>query len=332
MSTPTPGPTNGAAAAAVATRALTKRFPGPGGGILAVDGIDLSVPAGSIYGLLGPNGAGKTTTLRLVTGLARPTAGSVEIDGRPVRADDPVSRAGIGVLDQSPRFYGWMRGRELVEFAGRLGGLTPTDARHRADIVLERVGLADAATRRIGGYSGGMRQRLGIAAALVAEPSLLVLDEPVSSLDPEGRRDLLALIADLRGSATVLFSTHVLDDVERICDRVGILAGGRLVEDAPLAELLGRFAADRYRLEPAPGQEATVAALADVLEAAPWCVLVERGPALVVAVGGDDVGRLLPAVVAAGVRLDRFERARPTLEDVFLQLVGSHDGNGEAAS
>jgi ABC-2 type transport system ATP-binding protein len=313
-------------AAGVACHGLTKRFAGPGGGVLALDALDLDVPAGAIFGLLGPNGAGKTTTLRLITGLARPTAGSVAIDGRTIDADDPWARREIGVLDQAPRFYGWMRGRELVEFAGRLAGLSPSVARGRAADALERVGLADAGRRRVGGYSGGMRQRLGIAAALVAEPRLLVLDEPVSSLDPEGRRDLLGLIAELRGTATVLFSTHVLDDVERICDRVGILAGGRLVEEAPLAELLSRFSADRFRLEPAAGQDAAVEALATTLAAVPWCTALERdGSALVVGIAEDAVARLLPQVVAAGVRLERFERVQPTLEDVFLQLVGRGD-------
>ena len=314
-------------ATSVSCRGLSKRFGGSGGGILAVDHLDLEVPAGSIFGLLGPNGAGKTTTLRLVTGLARPTAGTVEIGGRAVTPDDPVTRRDIGALDQAPRFYGWMQGRELVDFAGRLAGLSPADAARRTGIVLERVGLADAAARRIGSYSGGMRQRLGIAAALVGEPSLLVLDEPVSALDPEGRRDLLELIADLRGTATVLFSTHVLDDVERICDRVGILDRGRLAAEAPLAELLSRYAADRFRLEPAAGQQAAVAALAAALGSASWCRQVTReGDILTVEIAEDAVGRLLPAVVDAGVRLERYERAQPTLEDVFLRLVGRREG------
>jgi ABC-2 type transport system ATP-binding protein len=311
------------AAAAVTCRGLTKRFPGSGGGVVAVDALDLTVPAGSIVGLLGPNGAGKTTTLRLITGLARATSGTVEIDGRALRPDDLSGRREIGVLDQAPRFYGWMRGRELVAFAASLAGLSASDARRRTASVLERVGLADAGERRISGYSGGMRQRLGIAAALVAEPRLLVLDEPVSSLDPEGRRDLLALIAELRGSATVLFSTHVLDDVERICDRVGILAEGRLVEDAPLSELLSRYAADRFRVEATDGQGAAVDTLASRLAAAPWCTSLERtGTTLVVGVAAQAVDRLLPEVVAAGLRVERFERVRPTLEDVFLELVG----------
>jgi ABC-2 type transport system ATP-binding protein len=311
--------------AVVAARGLTKRFRGPGGGILAVDRLDLDIPAGSVFGLLGPNGAGKTTTLRMLIGLARPTAGSATIDGVEVRPDDPTIRRSIGVLDQSPRFYGWMRGRELVDLAGRLAGLDGQALRDRTASALEQTGLTDAGRRRIGGYSGGMRQRLGIAAALVAQPALLILDEPVSSLDPEGRRDLLSLIADLRGSATVIFSTHVLDDVERICDRVGILAAGRLVEESPLDALLARYAAASFRLEPLPGQTDQLAALRSALEAAPWCAgVADRGGAFVVAVTDEATaaGAILALVVASDIRLIRFEQVRPTLEDVFLQLVG----------
>ena len=311
----------------VVCRGLTKRFRATGGaaGVLAVDGLDLDVPAGSVFGLLGPNGAGKTTTLRLITSLARPTAGSIAIDGVPVAPDAAGTRGSIGVLDQDPRYYGWMSGRELVEFAGRLQGLDVAAARARAAETLALVGLADAARRRVSSYSGGMRQRLGIAQALISRPRLLILDEPVSSLDPEGRRDLLALIADLRASATVIFSTHVLADVERICDRVGIMAAGRLVTEGPLDELLERYARPLYRIEPDPGQEAATAALAASLRAVPWIDgVTEDGGRLVVSVT-DEVAAsegLLPLVVAAGVRLAAFERVRPSLEDVFLRLVG----------
>jgi len=314
--------------AAVAARGLTKRFGGPGGGVLAVDRLDLDIPAGSVFGLLGPNGAGKTTTLRLLIGLARPTAGGATIDGVPVRPDDPAIRRSVGVLDQAPRFYGWMRGRELVEMAGRLAGLDPSAARTRAGAALDRAGLTGAGGRRIGGYSGGMRQRLGIAAALVAEPSLLILDEPVSSLDPAGRRDLLTLIADLRGVATVVFSTHVLDDVERICDRVAILDHGRLITEAALDDLLATYAVASYRLEPWPGQADAIAALRTALAAAPWCAgVTDTETGLVVTVRDEAAAAagLLPMVVAAGVHLVRFEQVRPTLEDVFLQLVGAAD-------
>ena len=197
--------------AAVVCRGLTKRFPGPDGGVLAVDRLDLQIPAGSVFGLLGPNGAGKTTTLRMVTGLARPTAGHAEIAGHTVRPDDPTLRASLGVLDQAPRFYGWMTGAELVGLAGRLAGMDGTSLRARVGAVLAQVGLADAGGRRIGGYSGGMRQRLGIAAALVAEPAVLILDEPVSSLDPKGRRDL----ADAHRRARARCHGRVLDPCPR---------------------------------------------------------------------------------------------------------------------
>jgi ABC-2 type transport system ATP-binding protein len=317
-----PIPGTPTAPAAVVTHGLSKRF---ANGVLAVDALDLDVPAGSVFGLLGPNGAGKTTTLRLITGLARPTAGSVAIDGVPLAPEDPGSRGGVGVLDQDPRYYGWMSGRELVEFAGRLQGLRAAAARERATETLAVVGLADAARRRVAGYSGGMRQRLGIAQALVSRPRLLILDEPVSSLDPEGRRDLLALIADLRASATVIFSTHVLADVERICDRVGIMAAGRLVTEGPLEELLARYAQPLYRLEPEPGQDVAVAMLAGSLRGMAWVDSVTDDAGRLIVSVTDEVAAsagLLPLVVAAGVRLSAFERVRPSLEDVFLRLVG----------
>ncbi|HXX60716.1 MAG TPA: ABC transporter ATP-binding protein [Candidatus Sulfotelmatobacter sp.] len=307
--------------AAVEARGLTKRF----GRILALDRLDLSVPPGSIFGLLGPNGAGKTTAIRILTGLARPTDGSASVGGVAVGLDRPELRRGIGYLDQDPRFYGWMRGRELLELVGRLHGLDGVHLRTRVDEMLEQTGLSEAAGRRIGGYSGGMRQRLGIAQAMLHRPRVLILDEPVSSLDPEGRRDLLGLIGSLRGDATVLISTHVLSDVERICDRVAILHRGRLVTEGPLQELLAAHARPIFRLVPASGQEQRVAALVDALRAAPWSTDVScTGGAIRVTVSDPSTGAvaILPLVVAAGVTLDAFERARPTLEDVFLELVG----------
>jgi ABC-2 type transport system ATP-binding protein len=324
------------APAAVTCRGLTKRF-GGASGVLAVDGLDLDVPAGSVFGLLGPNGAGKTTTLRLITGLARPTGGTVAIDGVPVagEADRGLGmRRAIGVLDQDPRYYGWMSGRELVELAAKLQGLSPAEATGRATETLEMVGLGEAQKRRISGYSGGMRQRLGIAQALVSRPRLLILDEPVSSLDPEGRRDLLVLIEQLGTSATVIFSTHVLTDIERICDRVGIIDHGRLVTEGPLDELLARFAMPLYRLEPEPDQAAGIDTLTARLRETPWIDDVRVDPARIIVSVSDEGAAsagLLPLVVAAGVRLAAFERVRPTLEDVFLRLVGRETGDEAAA-
>ena len=306
---------------AIEASGLTKQF----GAILALDRLDLVVPRGSIFGLLGPNGAGKTTTIRILTGLARPTAGSASVAGVEVGLDEPELRRRLGYLDQDPRFYSWMKGRELLELVGRLHGFSGSELRSRVAEMLARTGLTAAAERRIGGYSGGMRQRLGIAQALLHRPQLLFLDEPVSSLDPEGRRDLLELIAGLRGEATVVFSTHVLSDVERICDRVAILDRGRRVTEGPLAELLAAHARPIYRLVPAPDQDGLVDALVDRLRAAPWTTDVSAGAGLVRVTVSDPeaaAGGVLRLVVAGGVVLESFERARPTLEDVFLELVG----------
>jgi ABC-2 type transport system ATP-binding protein len=306
---------------AIQARAVSKRF----GSVLALDRLDLDVPRGSVFGLLGPNGAGKTTTLRILTGLARPTSGSATVAGISVDLDQPELRRRLGYLDQDPRFYGWMRGRELLELVGRLHGLAGTALRSRVGETLERTGLSAAAERRIGGYSGGMRQRLGIAQALLHRPEVLFLDEPVSSLDPEGRRDLLTMIAGLHDEATVVFSTHVLADVERICDRVAILDRGRRVTEASLDELLADHARPIYRLEPAPGQDGPVASLVERLRREPWvsdATLADGALRVTVTEPATAATAVLPLVVDAGVVLESFERTRPTLEEVFLELVG----------
>jgi ABC-2 type transport system ATP-binding protein len=312
--------------AAVRTEELTRRY----GTVTALDRLTLTVPPGVVFGLLGPNGAGKTTTIRILTGLARPTTGRAWVSGVAVAGPGGSGpRARIGYLDQDPRFYGWMRGEELVGLMGRLHGLDNNQLRQRVPEALDRVGLTDAARRRIGGYSGGMRQRLGIAQALVHRPSLLILDEPVSSLDPEGRRDVLGLIAELRGEATIVFSTHVLADVERIADRVAILDHGRLVTEGPLAALLESYASPVFHLEAEPGQGDAVATLAAALGRAPWAASVEVHRDVIEVMAGNAeeaaVG-ILAEAVAARVRLISFERRRPTLEDVFLRLTGRREG------
>ncbi|HYM82724.1 MAG TPA: ATP-binding cassette domain-containing protein [Candidatus Dormibacteraeota bacterium] len=311
--------------AAILTQGLTKRFGSGASSVLALDGLDLAVPGGSVFGLLGPNGAGKTTCLRILSGLAHATGGTATVAGIRIGTGGTALQRRIGYLDQDPRYYGWMSGRELVMLVGRLQGIEGYSVEARAREVLAQVGLEVAADRRIATYSGGMRQRLGIAQAMVNRPALLILDEPVSSLDPEGRRDLLALIAELRGTSTVLFSTHLLADVERICDRVAILDHGRLVTEGPLDELLDRYALPVYRLEPEPGQELAVARLLERIRTAEWAtdVALDHGTIRVTVADPARAGReLLPAVVEAGVGLTAYERVRPTLEDVFLELVG----------
>jgi ABC-2 type transport system ATP-binding protein len=187
------------------------------------------------------------------------------------------------------------------------------------------VGLSDAARRTIGGYSGGMRQRLGIAQAILARPRVVLLDEPVSALDPEGRRDMLETIGALRAHSTVLLSSHVLNDVERICDRVAIIDAGRLVTEAPVPELLDRYALPVYRLEPEPGEIEALRALAEALRGQPWVTAVEEAPGSLRVAVGDHANaghRLLAMVVEHRLPLVALERVRPTLEDVFLKLTG----------
>jgi ABC-2 type transport system ATP-binding protein len=305
---------------AIECRRLTKRF----GSLVALDHLELAVEPGIVFGFLGPNGAGKTTALRLLTALARPTDGSASIAGVPVGDGEPNRRGLIGYLDQDPRFPTWMTGRELLELIGSLYGMRGGALRDRVAETLELVGLADAAKRRIGGYSGGMRQRLGLGQAILNRPPVLLLDEPVSALDPEGRHDILAAIRALAGSSTVLFSTHILSDAERVCDRVAILDHGRLLTEAPVSELLERYAQPVYRLEPETGQEAKVALLEASLRRVPGVteVLATHDGLRVLT---DDPAQSGPAVLAAvvelGVTLATFERLRPSLEEVFLRLT-----------
>ncbi len=212
----------------------------------ALTDLTLDVPAGTVFGFLGPNGAGKTTALKVLAGLASPTSGRAIVNGVPVSAGGRHRRQ-LGYLAQEPRFYGWMTGRETLRYVASFRGLDGDRDQRIADL-LGRVGLADAGDRRTSTYSGGMRQRLGIAQALVGRPAVILLDEPVSSLDPIGRKDVLELMEELRGETTVFYSTHILDDVQRVSDHVAILDHGRLVKAAPTHALLGSFTRNTLRV------------------------------------------------------------------------------------
>jgi ABC-2 type transport system ATP-binding protein len=314
---------------AVECRGLARRY----GDVVALDGLDLEVPAGSVFGFLGPNGAGKTTTLRILASLGRADAGEARIAGMAV-GDGAPNRAGlIGYLDQDPRFYGWMTPRDLLRLVGRLHGMDGAALRERTGETLAAVGLADAARRSIGGFSGGMRQRLGLAQAILNRPPVLLLDEPVSSLDPQGRHDMLQTIRAFGSEATVLFSTHILNDVERVCDRVAIIDHGRIVTASPMDELLARYATPTYVIQTAPADDTTLARLAGALRPIPGvdAVDVAHGTLRVTVEEGDSAARqLLAGLTAQDVTVISFERQRPTLEDVFLRVVG-HEGHGAAA-
>lgn len=224
---------------AVAVRGLTKIFPVPfhRQQVVAVCDLNLEIERGEVYGLLGPNGSGKSTTLKIILGLVSPTRGRTEIFGRDSRLVE--SREAVGFLPENPYFYKYLTGEETLRFFGRLCGLSGRQLKNRMDELLELVGLTKASERRIGTYSKGMLQRIGLAQALIHHPRLLVLDEPTAGVDPAGSREIRNLIVDLKERGiTVLLSSHLLAQAQEICDRVGILANGRLVREGHLEELI----------------------------------------------------------------------------------------------
>jgi ABC-2 type transport system ATP-binding protein len=303
--------------AAIEIRRLSKVY----GEKRALDHVDLRVEEGSIFGFLGPNGAGKTTTLRILTGLARPTKGTVRVLGHDVVTADNAVRAAVGFLPDVPGFYDWMTAEEFLRFAGGLFSIERDVLEERIGVLLDLAGLTDVSTR-IGGYSRGMKQRLGVAQALVNAPRLLMLDEPTSALDPMGRKDVLDMLQSLRGRTTVFFSTHILADVERICDTVAILDQGRVVAQAPIDELKARYGAEKVVIEVSGGADA----LAEAIRGERWASKVERDANGTVEVTVSDIEtarRAIPAMVASrDLGLCRMEAGEMGLEEVFVQLVG----------
>jgi ABC-2 type transport system ATP-binding protein len=237
---------------AISITGLTKVY----GDVNALTDLTFDVPAGTVFGFLGPNGAGKTTTLKILAGLVRASSGSATVNGVPVSAAG-AHRREVGYLSQDPRFYGWMTGRETLRYVAGFRDGEKSHERHIASL-LARVGLDAAADRKTAGYSGGMRQRLGIAQALVGHPSVILLDEPVSALDPVGRKDVLDLMRELKGETTVFYSTHILDDVQRVSDHVAILDQGRLIKAAPTRALLASFTGNTLRVVLGGATPATV--------------------------------------------------------------------------
>jgi ABC-2 type transport system ATP-binding protein len=301
---------------AIETVGLTKTY----GDKRALDGVSMAVEEGSVFGFLGPNGAGKTTMVRLLTGLAHPTAGSARVLGAQVVAGDAIGSE-IGYLPDVPGFYDWMTAEELLVLAARLYAVPVTALRHRVETLLELAGLTDVKTR-IGGYSRGMKQRLGIAQALVSTPRLLILDEPTSALDPMGRKEVLEMLASLRGRTTVFFSTHILADVDRVCDTVAILDHGQLVVQAQTAELKKHYGASKLLLEVTGGADG----LAADIRTRAWATSVEQagnGEIQITVADMDAAQRDIPGLVAArGLGLSRLDSGEVQLEEVFVDLVG----------
>ncbi|MGA2490583.1 MAG: ABC transporter ATP-binding protein [Anaerolineales bacterium] len=303
----------------VHVEALKKTY----GAVRALDGLDLEVAPGTVFGFLGPNGAGKTTTLRILTGLARPTSGNAQVAGVDVLKNGHKLARYIGHLPEEPAFYSWMTPREFLDYLGRLYGLASSERAARTRELLALVRMEDVSKRRIGGFSRGMRQRLGVAAALIHHPKVLFLDEPASALDPSGRKEVLDLIGSLRGQCTVLMSTHILADVERVCDVVGIIAKGRMLVQSPREELLEHYAIPAFEVE--GDDQAALSQWAADLRNQSWVISVAPcNGALRITVRDVQFAKheLLASAVHSGLTLNRYEEVRPSLEDVFLQLVG----------
>ena len=289
----------------VETHGLTKRY----GDRLAVDAVDMRVRRGEVYGFLGPNGAGKTTTLRMMLGLIRPTAGTATVLGRPAGRPDVTAR--VGALVEGPGFYPYLSGLDNLRVMARYRGL-PESAAIGA---LARVDLADRGDDRFKSYSLGMKQRLGVASALMGEPALIVLDEPTNGLDPAGMADMRSLIVDLaRGGQTVLLSSHLLDEVQEICDRVGVINKGRLLRESTVADLRGG-ASLVVRGHPVEDT------LAVAMEIAGEDAVQLDGNDVLLDVTPERAPDLTRALVARGVDVHQIGSAERTLESVFFEMT-----------
>jgi ABC-2 type transport system ATP-binding protein len=317
---------------AVEVRGLVREFKG---GIRAVDGLDLAVQTGEIYGFLGPNGAGKTTSVRILTTLLRPTAGVARVAGHDVVGEADAVRRQIGVALQEAAIDPLMTGRELLRMQGALHGLRAAAARQRAVELLARVGLTEAGDRRVGGYSGGMRRRLDLALALVHRPHVLFLDEPTTGLDPTSRGALWREVRSLNDDGTTVFlTTQYLEEAEQLADRVGIIAAGTLVAEGTPEVLKARIGEPTLHVELAdPGSAerarvalATLGALQPADAAAP-CKVELRSAA-----GKGAIAPVIRALDEHGVVVESVEVESPTLDDVFAAVTGSQlEGAGAAA-
>lgn len=281
-----------------------------------IKGLDFQLSEGKCIALLGANGAGKTTTLKMLAGLVKPDSGTIVYEG----GEKTDFRRLIGYLPQFPVFYEWMTGREFLEYAGQLAGLPKAEAKDRAAELLELTGIADAKNRRIGKYSGGMKQRLGIAQAIIHRPKLVMLDEPVSALDPFGRREVLEMMDKLKKETAILFSTHILNDAEEICDEILFLHNGELVESGTMADLRAKHQQAKIDLA---FKQNTPQFAEELSLLQPVSSMKLDGECASFLVEDIEYARklFLTEIMKRNLPLVKFEISRTSLEDVFMKVV-----------
>ena len=292
-------------------RGLEKRF----GDKKVLCGLDLTVPEGSIFGFVGRNGAGKTTTMKAVLGLMRPDGGEIFVAGERVSYGQTPTNRYIGYLPDVPEFYGHMTAREYMYLCGECLGMQKEDMRNRTEELLSLVGLLEE-KHRVGGFSRGMKQRLGIAQALLARPALLICDEPTSALDPIGRKEILDILISVKDETTVLFSTHILSDVERICTDVAFLSDGVIAMRGTVAELKSLNRSERLRIEVEKPETAdSILKLVSDAQKTAGCEITVVG-------GEEKMLRVMSVLSENKIPITKIERIEPTLEDIFMEVAG----------
>lgn len=280
----------------------------------AVNEVSFSLGKGTSTALIGPNGAGKTTTLSMLTGLLTPTEGTISLNGEQ-KAD---VRKHIGFLPQYPQFFSWLTALEFTEMAAKLSGMDSRSAKIEAQKTLEFVGLGEALRKKTGAFSGGMKQRLGLAQAIVHKPKLLLLDEPVSALDPVGRREIMNLLKSLQQNMTILYSTHILNDAEEMTDQLLFLRKGKLVEQGSLSDVRAKYDSPRYRVEFASEEDAL-----NFAARAPWKVDYQGTSSFINMTNEEpEMKEVLGYLAGSGLIVRKAERQTASLEEIFMKVAG----------
>lgn len=304
---------------AIVVKNLSKTFKS----FAAVDGLSFSVEKNHVVGFLGPNGAGKTTTLRMLVGLSKPTGGNIVISGVPVVFGNPSSNKKVGYLPEAPSMYTWMSGFEYLNFVADILKLDEKSKATKIKELLKLVDLTEARNKRIGTYSNGMKQRLGIAQALINDPEVIIMDEPVSALDPIGRKNVLHVIERLKKNRTILLSTHILSDVDKICDDIVIIDKGKLVVSSPLAELKAKYASPILEIEFASDPSAVF----DKVKKEKWVKRVEQdGTNMKIWLADESVvEKNIPLKFFADQKIGvlKYGLTLPETEDLFIELLGA---------